>query len=62
MIVTDSLPPLEKRGEEFLLQCARGGDFFSVDFPQWKDRACAMEKPQVQTPDLSYKSPPIECR
>jgi hypothetical protein len=56
MIVTDSLARLEKRGEEFLLQCARDGGSFSVDFPQWKDRAWAMEKPQVQTPDLSYSS------
>ena len=45
MIVTDSLAQLEKRGEEFLLQCARGGDFFSVDSPEWKDRAWVMEKP-----------------
>jgi hypothetical protein len=28
MIVTDSLARLEKRGEEFLLQCARGGGSF----------------------------------
>lgn len=32
MIVTDSLAWLEKRGEEFLLQCARGGGDFLDHF------------------------------